>query len=495
MDGSKKNKIVSLSVSELADGIRNREFTSLEVVTAFFTQIELHNDKLIALVTLNKENAIERAKEADLALSNGINWGPLHGVPFTVKDSLSTKGIRTTSNHKPLTNYIPEKNAVLVERMLNAGAILLGKENLPELAGDAQAIGPLFGQTSNPYDLSRTPGGSTSGGAAAVAAFLSPISLGTSIGGSVEMPSSYCGVFGFKPSEGVAPLQGHIPPIPGTAQFPFVMPSPGWLTRSMDDLELGLQIMGGYAFDQVLDAWSAPITLGKPTKDKNTKFRLCWSTNFKYPIDGQIMDPFKKAIDKLNLKFDMTNQDFPLATNIDDHLSLWGELFVTMIQISSPNFLMRTALKVMSYIDKSPVIQGEAKGAWSTLHTFGLAIQKRNEAAAQVDEFLRNFDAFICPVTFSPAFTKCKTGTTQKIVDEKGNKYDLCYWINCIGITCLMNLSGVPTVVLPLGLSPSGLPIGIMIVGRKFSDVDLLVAARVISETLGCSHVAPKGFL
>jgi amidase len=185
----------------LARAIRERTISAKEVLEADLAQIALHNPKLNAIVTLDEERARQRAKEADEAIARGENWGPLHGVPVTIKDFYATAGLRTTCSYKPLANYIPQQDATVVARLRSAGAIILGKTNLPMLGLGIQTDSPLFGRANNPWNLNYTPGGSTGGGAAAVVAGLSPLELGGDGGGSIRLPSHFCGVFGLKPTE------------------------------------------------------------------------------------------------------------------------------------------------------------------------------------------------------------------------------------------------------------------------------------------------------
>jgi amidase len=209
------NNLVFATVHELATGIRQRRVSAMEVLDAYLAQIARHNPAFNAIVTLDAERARRRAQDADAALAQGNVWGPLHGVPITIKDSIETAGLRTTSGFPPLADYVPSADAPVVARLRAAGAIILGKTNLPTLAGDAQTDNPLFGRSNNPWDVTRTPGGSTGGGAAAVAAGLSPLEIGSDYGGSVRGPAHFCGVYALKPTDRRLPDTGHIPELPG----------------------------------------------------------------------------------------------------------------------------------------------------------------------------------------------------------------------------------------------------------------------------------------
>ncbi len=203
-----QNKILFSSATELADNIRSGKLISYEVVAAFLEQIEKYNVTYNAVVTLNKTEALKRAQEADIALSKGVIWGKLHGVPITIKDNFRTKGILTTADYKPLKNNIPQNDAEIVKLLQAEGAIIIGKTNLSVLAMDMQANNPIFGKTNNPWNITKTSGGSSGGCAAALATGMTPLSFGNDLAGSIRLPASYCGVYGFKPSFGVVSLEG-----------------------------------------------------------------------------------------------------------------------------------------------------------------------------------------------------------------------------------------------------------------------------------------------
>src|SRR6188472_2984600 len=219
------------SASELAAAIRSRLISSRELLELYLGRIERFNPALNAIVTLDADRARAEADAADAAIARGDDLGPLHGVPITIKDSIETAGMRTTSGAKMLTDYVPQHDAVTVARLRAAGAIVFGKSNLPEFAGDSQSFNDLFGTTNNPWDPQRTPGGSSGGAAAAVASGLTGLELGSDIGGSLRIPAHFCGVYTIKPTWGIVPMTGHIPP-PPDAQRDVDVGVIGPLTRS-----------------------------------------------------------------------------------------------------------------------------------------------------------------------------------------------------------------------------------------------------------------------
>src|SRR5882724_3068833 len=198
-----------------ARAIRRGDVSSVELTTHLLGRIQQFNPKINAIVTLTAEAALERARAADEARARGEWWGPFHGVPCTVKDTFEVAGVTTTAGLPTLKSHVPARDAVVVARLRRAGAVVLGKTNVPPAAADWQSYNEVFGVSNNPWDLARTPGGSTGGGAAALAAGLTYLEPGSDLGGSIRVPAHFCGVYGHKPTLGVVPLRGHIPPPPG----------------------------------------------------------------------------------------------------------------------------------------------------------------------------------------------------------------------------------------------------------------------------------------
>lgn len=209
-----------LSAIELATEIRQRRLSSREVLDHFLDRIERLDGPINSVVTIDAERARSEAALADEAVTTGADLGPLQGVPITVKDSFSTAGLRTTSGAPMLAGYVPETDAAPVAALRGAGCVVFAKTNLPMFAGDMQTYNELFGVTNNPYDLDRTPGGSSGGAAAALASGFTPLEIGSDIGGSIRIPAHNCGVVGHKPSHGIVPSYGHIPGPPGALTIP-----------------------------------------------------------------------------------------------------------------------------------------------------------------------------------------------------------------------------------------------------------------------------------
>src|SRR5436853_3939458 len=236
--------IVFSSTTQLAADIRAGHVSATEVLEAHLAQINTYNPALNAIVTMDAERAYERAREADKALARGEVWGPLHGVPFTLKDAHATAGMRTTTGFPPLADYVPQEDSTATARLKAAGGILLGKTNVAMLLADYQSNNPIFGRTNNPWNIERTPGGSSGGAAAALAAGMTPFDIGTDLSASIRIPAHFCGVFGLKPTEQRVPLTGLLPGLP-TPRSVRIMSCIGPMARTVEDLALLYPLIAG----------------------------------------------------------------------------------------------------------------------------------------------------------------------------------------------------------------------------------------------------------
>src|SRR5579864_2569346 len=232
------------SASNMLAALRAGQVSATELLEEHLRRIERYNPQINAIVIPNYEQARQRAAEADAAYARGASLGPLHGLPLTIKDCIEVAGLRTTAGVTHRADAISTQSAPVAQRVLNAGAVLIGKTNVPPYASDWQANNEVFGRTNNPWDPGRSPGGSTGGGAAALAAGLTPLEFGSDIGGSIRIPAAFCGVYGHRPSDSAVPRYGHVPgsPLPNPAA---VMAVQGPLARSATDLELALEVIAG----------------------------------------------------------------------------------------------------------------------------------------------------------------------------------------------------------------------------------------------------------
>lgn len=473
----------------MALAIQSGNISALDVVEAHLAQIDRYNPKLNAIVTLDREGARQRAREADAALARGENWGPLHGVPFTAKDFYETAGLRTTAGFKGLKNHIPDRDATVIARMRQAGAILLGKTNMPVLGQDVQTNSPLLGIGSNPWDIGRTPGGSTGGGAAAVAAGFTPIELGSDGNGSIRIPAHYCGVYGYKPTEYRVPGTGHITDLPGKPHAFRHLACFGPIARSVEDLKLVFSVIAG---PDGQDFLVPPVPLGLATPKALQSLRLTWTSDFGgLAVSADTQRLMRQWIGDLagrgcKIEERTPPLDFDAAWHTGGALT--GAMAVPVV-LAPLRWLGATLYPLM--FPNQPFHAGIAKGLRMGISGYMQTLTERESFIAAMESLFDHCDAFICPVASCPAFTHRRAAVTAlgKAIDVDGKK--MPYWMATIYHTSLFNLTGHPVVVIPLGSSDDGLPIGVQVVGRRWHDMAVLDIAGKLAEMLGPPPVPP----
>jgi len=450
------------SATELTSAIRSGEISSVDLLNLYLYRIRRYNKDINAVVALDIKAARARAKEADKALARGENWGPLHGLPMTVKDVFEVAGMPATAGDPLLKNYIPKRNAIAVQRLIDAGAIVFGKTNVPYRAEDIQSYNEIYGTTNNPWDRTRTPGGSSGGSAAALAAGFTPLEMGSDIGGSVRIPAHYTGVFGHKTTFGIVPRYGHIPPLPGLVPEQVMPMIPlfvvGPLARSADDLELALEVLTTPGRAEASD--KKPELL-PPRKRKFKDYRVAvWFTDPDpaAEIDAEVSAALQKMVEKLRgagLVVKEAHPDIPLS----ESAGLWMEIY---------NKMMAGALPLPQEL---------------------IARQKKQQA--RWTAFFKRYDVLLAPVTPTVAFPHDHEGTllTRTLVINGQEKP----MTNSLAWTLMAVVAGLPATVAPVGLSESGLPVGVQIIGDRFEDRTTIDFARGLSELVG-GFVAPPGY-
>jgi len=474
------------SALELAAAIRARRTTASQLVELYLDRISRHNPTLNAVCTLDAAGATRRAREADAALARGEVWGPLHGVPMTIKDALETAGLRTTGGHPPLKDYIPTVDAPAVSRLRGAGAILLGKTNVPPLSADYRADNPIFGRTNNPWNLERTPGGSTGGGAAAVAAGLSAFDVGSDLAGSVRTPAHYCGLFGLKPTERRIANTGHIPEPPGLPRAVRHMNVLGPLARSVDDLIVLTKTMSG-PDDAEWDL--APVPWIEPLERALSSHRFAWSTDFGgVPVTADTRIGIQQLARALANGGGAVEERNPEGFSFDEAWETWGEIAIAeRAATGGERSRERVAALNATLGDAWAVARGSAKGARATIADYMAALTRRDRLITALERFFQQWDVLLCPVTVSPAIPHVPFGTPIDVDEQK-----VPYFIAGTAYTCPFNLTGNPSVVLPLTRSRDGLPIGVQLVGKRWSEPELLALAQKVALVTGPFTPPPK---
>jgi len=435
--------------------LRERRIAVSELLDAHLAQIQRHNPQLNAIVTLDEERARRRAHEADVALSHGEVWGPLHGVPFTIKDGIETEGVRTTGGISELREYIPAHDAPVVARLRGAGGILLGKTNVPVASASPQTDNPIFGRTNNPWDVTRTPGGSTGGGAAALASGMSPLELGADYAGSIRLPAHFCGLYGLKPTQHRVPWAGYIPPVPGQLGALRQMACIGPLARSVEDLELTLSLIAG---PDPRDWDVPPVPLSRPATRPWSGMRLAWAESlFGVPITAET----RQGLTALEAELDRR------GARIEQQ---------TLAELDYPAAVQTRA--DLSRLETTVAAPAGSEMPEPTLREYMMVLEQRDALSAWFSQFFTERDALLCPVSPLPAFPHCLSDTPLQ-VDGRAIPYR-----RVLSFLILANLAGLPAVVLPLTRSREGLPIGVQLVGPRWSEPDLLALARRLGELL-----------
>ena len=450
------------SATDLTQAIRRDEITSTDLLNLYHDRIERYNDDINAVVALDIKAARARAREADKALARGENWGPLHGLPMTVKDVFEVVGMPVTAGDITIKDYIPKRNAIAVQRLIDAGAIIFGKTNVPYRARDIQTYNDIYGTTNNPWDLSRTPGGSSGGSAAALATGFTPLELGNDIGGSVRIPAHYTGVFGHKTTFGIVPRYGQIPPMPyhypppnELKAVPLVVVGP--LARSADDLELALEVLT--TPDSADESDNSPELL-PPRKGQFKDYRVAvWFTdpNPKPEIDAEVLTMLQKTVEKLRSAGLIIEEAQPDIL-ISEIATLWLDI----------RYRIPAGLPLPQEL---------------------VARQKKHQA--RWASFFERYDVLLTPVASTVAFPHDHDWTlaTRTLVingQEKPMAFGLAW-------TWMTVASGLPATVAPVGLSDSGLPVGIQIISDRFEDRTTIDFARGLSELIG-GFSPPPGY-
>jgi amidase len=468
------SELVTLAAEELALGIRLRRWSAVEALEAHLARVRERNPELNAIVLLDEEGARRRAREADEALARGECWGPLHGVPVTIKDSLCTAGLRTTSGFPPLAEYVPERDATAVARLRAAGAVILGKTNLPLLAMNYQCDSPVLGRGNHPWDRERTPGGSTGGGAAAVAAGLSPLELGSDIGGSVRIPAHYCGIYSLKPTEHRVPVTGHIPEPPGAPRGVRHMATVGPLARSVGDLRLALEIIAGPDGQY----WeSPPVPLAPAQVDRP---RVAWLDEFEgCPVTADTRRALAGLAAKLEQAGWCVERRAPDGFSFQQAWETYAGLLWCEVSSSMPLELEAQWVEQLGAGsgDDDPISRTVRSCVAASVRQFTAILTARDALIGALENFLDQHDVWLCPVTVGPAIRHCPVGTRIEVDDRT-----VPYWMAGLAYTAPFNMTGNPVAVLPLGRSAEGLPIGVQVAGRRWEDLKVLAVAEAIDR-------------
>lgn len=470
------------TAARLARAIRNGRLSSVEATEAHLQRIARLNGPLNALVVVDRDGALKAARAADRARAKKNRLGPLHGVPITIKEAFDVAGLHTTSSHPPLRDNVAAEDASLVARLRAAGAVILGKTNVPELCADFQTDSPLFGTSRNAWDARRTAGGSTGGGAVAVAARLSPLELGSDLGGSVRNPAHYNGVLALKPTEWRVPGRGHVPGLPGRTRTMRWMGVFGPLARSVEDLETVLRIIGG---PDGYDAEAAPVPLGPAPAAKPEELRIAFiDSNPLVGVSADTVSVVQRTVRLLSKAGTKVKRAEPEGLDWRQGWDDWVDLFNYQVRGLQPLAEREPTFGLANSPD--PTERSLARTARLELAELFAVLDRRDKIMRQCETFLGEYDAWLMPVMPDAAFIRQKQ-TDPLMVDGTPHPY----FFAGTAYNFLANLTGQPSIVLPCGFSKEGLPIGLQLTGRRWGDARLLGVAKALEKLLPPCPVPP----
>jgi amidase len=430
-----------LPAGTLADRLRRRQVSATEVLDAFLARIDRHNTTLNAVVSVGVDRAREAAAAADRILARGESMGPLCGVPMTIKDGHDVAGLRTTVGSE-VFDRTPSEDGTVAARLRAAGAIIVGHTNVPAFLADYKTDNPIFGRTNNPWRLDRTPGGSSGGAAAALAAGLTPIEVGSDLAGSLRLPPHFCGVYGLRATEHRVPTTGFFRPLPGVPGSVRIMNALGPMARNVDDLDLVLRVIAG---PDGRDIEVPRVPLPARQRLELAGLRLAVATE----LPGATVAPsLRSAVERVAagasdagaaVSVRLPELDWAAA------LHLFGELLAAVTGVFDPG--------------------AELPDEQRTLAWYLAALDRRDRFTGAWERFFDGYDALILPPAKTTAFS-----------------HDATEYADQGHLMVFADLAGLPALTVPAGLDEVGLPVGVQLVGPRWSEVRLLDTAAALEE-------------
>lgn len=468
------------SAHEMLAALRARELSAQELLTLHLSQIERENPVLNAIVTPDYERAQHTAREADEARTRGDDR-PLLGLPLTIKDCLHVQDLPTTAGVRARARTLPAEDALLVKRVQAAGGVIMGKTNVPPYASEWQANNRLFGCTNNPWDLARTPGGSTGGGAAAVAAGLTPLEFGSDIGGSIRVPAAFCGCYGHKPSETALPRSGHFPgsPLPNPT---LSMAVQGPLARSAIDLELAFDVVAGPDIDEAV-GWQ--LALPAARHERLSEYRVALFPPFPWlQVDHEILEAREALAEQLR-RAGATVAVAQPETFGDGraYYALYYSLLAVMISLGQ-SARARWLEGLLAQMSKDASVVAWGAGLRASAADYINWFEQRERHRAAYRAFFRDWDILLAPVCITNAFPhldmSIPIARRMLTIDEQQVPY-----LRMSAYPALATLCGQPATAFPAGQTRSGLPVGLQAIGPYLEDRTPLRFVQLVEQAFG----------
>jgi amidase len=476
------------SAKQLAASIRRKKLGCLELLELYLGRVEKYNPVLNAIVVRDLERARRRARAADRAMARGEVWGPLHGVPITIKKSYDVAGLPTTWGLPALKDNVPAKNAVCVDRLLGAGAVLFGKTNVPLYLADWQSFNAIYGTTNNPWDVTRAPGGSSGGSAAALAAGLTGLEAGSDIGSSIRNPAHFCGVFGHKPTWGIVPRTGQA--LPGQIA-PVDIDVVGPLARSSDDLALALSIMAGPV---AIEAAGWQLRLRPPRQKRLRDYKVALMLDSpESEVDDQVKERLQALGEFLRRQKVKLDESARPAIDTGEAFKVYALLLraATSGRQNDAEFAANLDL-ARGLAPHDETYYARALRANVLYHRDWLAADEaRHRMRLAWADFFTKYDLLLCPVAGVAAFAHDQEGERhQRSLAINGRPRpvtDHLFWAGYSGASYL------PSTAAPCGFTAAGLPVGVQIIGPQFGDLTCLAFAALLEREFQ-AFVPPPGY-
>jgi amidase len=481
------NDLAFRSAKDLAGLIRRKKIGCLELLEHYLTRVAKYNPRLNAIVVTDVDGARKRARAADQALRRGKVWGPLHGVPMTIKESYDVVGMPTTWGIPEFKDNFPKRNALAVDRFLGAGAVLFGKTNVPIFLADYQSYNAIYGTTNNPWDVSCSPGGSSGGSAAALAAGLTGLEAGSDIGSSIRNPAHYCGIFGHKPTYGIVSTRGQSLGRVAAGDISVVGP----FGRSAADLEIGLSVMAG---PDEIDGSGWTLRLPPPRKKALREYKIgVMLTDPNSEVDREVQDRVQAVADFLAKKRAVVSDRARPAIDTTEAQRVYIQLLRAATSGRQTDDMFRENLEIArglrhdddGYYARMMRANTMPHREWLRLNE--LRHQMRMRWAA----FFEEYDLLLCPAAASAAFPHDQQGERwERTVVVNGRPVpttDQLFWAGYSGMAFL------PSTVGPAGFTAGGLPVGVQIIGPQYGDRTCIAFARLLEAEFQ-GFVAPDGY-
>lgn len=473
------------SASKLAEALRSREIGARELLEHYLKRVDRFNGDLNAIVVRDFERARIRADEADSALSKGEPRGPLHGLPMTVKESFNVEGLPTTRGIPSLKNSLARRNALAIDRLEDAGAVIFGKTNVPLYLAEWQTFNEIYGTTSNPWDLGRTPSGSSGGAAAAIASGMSALEIGSDMAGSIRVPAHYCGIYGHRPTWDVCSHRGHEL---WENVAPMDLSTIGPLARSSSDLELAFNVLSG---PDDIDAVGWKLDLPRTTKTKLSEYRVAVVyDNANAPVESAIKNEIHRLVEFLARQGATVAEACP---DIDPAEA--ARTFLRLRRAAGTSGMSQERFDRALDVTRETTTESNPNIEFSRADTmyyrdWHVANEARHRMRGKWFEFFRDWDVLICPPLGTVATRHDHSERWQQRITVNGKEMyqvDQMFWVGYSGVAYL------PATVAPLALSPEGLPIGVQIVAPQYGDYSSIKFASLLERDYR-AFVPPPGY-